>query len=112
MDFDVDSEDDASDDDDDNDSVVVAGVIEVVRVSVVVVGSAAKAGSKKAELLQHTKKSCKARSAVAHAGAIFIFIPDQKGVVSWAWLLCEELSSCSSDGLFFASSLVDDRAGR
>jgi hypothetical protein len=55
-------------DSDDDDSVVV-----VVNVS------AAKAGTEKAELLQHAKKSCKARSAVVHAGAI----PDQKGEVWW-----------------------------
>ncbi len=64
----MDSDDDASDD---NDSVVVTGV---AMVMLVVVGSAAKA-----EVLQHARKICKARSAVVHAGAIFI--PDQKGVV-------------------------------
>jgi hypothetical protein len=91
METDVESDDDASDD---NDSVVAAGVVMLV-----VVGSDANA-----ELLQHTKKICKARSAVVHAGAIFI--PDQKGVV-WRWA-CEELSVSSWYGLFFASSLVDD----
>jgi hypothetical protein len=52
-------------------------VLAVVDVDVV---SAAKAGAEKAELLQHAKKSCKAKNAVVHAGAI----PDQKGVVWWA----------------------------
>jgi hypothetical protein len=89
METDVDTDDDASDE---NDSVV-DGVVEDV--------SAAKAGAEKAELLEHAKKICKARSAVVHAGAI----PDQKGAV-WA---CEELSSCSG---LFASSLVDDSVER
>mgnify|MGYP000730318616 CR=1 FL=1 len=79
--------------------MVMVVVVLVVVIMVVVVGSAANA-----ELLQHTKKICKARSAVVHAGAIFI--PDQKGVV-WRWA-CEELTLSSWNGLFFASSLVDD----
>jgi hypothetical protein len=65
--------DDVDSDDDDS---VVAGVVLVVADVV----SAAKAGAEKAELLQHAKKSCKARSAIVHAGAI----PHQKGVVWWA----------------------------
>jgi hypothetical protein len=93
METDVDTDDDDSDD---NDSVV-AGVL------VVVIGSAAKVGSKKEELL-HAKKICKVRSTVVHAGAIFI--PDQKGAVWWA---CEELSSWCG---LFASSLVDDSVER
>jgi hypothetical protein len=94
METDVDTDDDDSDD---NDSVV-AGVL------VVVIGSAAKVGSKKEELL-HAKKICKVRSTVVHAGAIFI--PDQKGAV-WT---CEELSLSLWNGIF-ASSLVDDGVER
>jgi hypothetical protein len=59
-------EDDIDSDDDDS---VVSGV-DI---------SAAKAGAAKAEVLQHAKKICKARSPVVHAGAI----PDQKGVGWW-----------------------------
>jgi hypothetical protein len=83
-------EDDIDSDDDDS---VVSGVYI----------SAAKAGVAKAEVLQHAKKICKARSPVAHAGAI----PDQNSLLA---LCCREKVS-SWNGLF-ASNLVDKSVGR
>jgi hypothetical protein len=84
--------------DSDDDDSVVAGVVMVV-----VDASAAKAGAEKAEVLQHANKSCKARSAVLHAGAI----PDQNSLLA----PCRREEFSSGNGLF-ASSLVDDSMGR
>jgi hypothetical protein len=71
-------------------------VVSVLDVSI------AKAGTEKAELVQHAKKICKTRITVVHAGAI----PDKNSLLA---LCCrEELSSWNG---LFASSLVDKSVG-
>jgi hypothetical protein len=83
-------EEDINRDDDD-------GVVSVLDVSI------AKAGAGNAEVLQHARKTCKTRSAVAHAGAI----PDKNSFLALC-CCCEELSLCKG---LFASSLVDRSVG-